>query len=307
MKKILAASLFLLLGAGCTGNLPFLSDKELPVAPVEGTDIGVGTGFVIDQTWMGVNVPNKDDYGKKTVKVEEWKPNESGKISWSMREYRETEDSKVARENAAKNVPIGETANIPEPKYEDVVIGGTLTTDSLDNAERIMLPSYWPEGDYDVRGDNNSLLWLSKAQYDELVSTRSSHIQLGLFDTKLQDIINFTTSAKNVLDRLQGKIGSSETTNKDFTKLNADGDFGTYTLMVNGVETKVKTITASNTFAKYVILANPENPLILKTTLRFFALGPLTLLHFSELKALVGYEIISLTQTGPASESQPQR
>lgn len=271
----------------------------------EMVDFTTGSNFTIDQTWLGVSVPNEDEYGKKEVTVTDWQLGQSAALSWTMREYRETADSKIARENAMKNVGVGEEANVPEAVYEDVVVNGTLKTDALQNAERILLPSYWPEGEYDVSGSENSLVWLSREQYDELVSTRSSHVQLGLFDSTLKDIIDFTDNAKDALSRLQGKIAAGETTNKDFTKLTADGDWGSYTMMIEGTEETVKTIEASNAFARYTILANPENPLILAVNLRPWALGPNMLTSLNELKSLVGYQVTAI-QTVQPSVDQPQ-
>lgn len=295
MKALASGALLVLLGAGCTTSLPFASEKDVVEISPEEIDLGSGSALLIEQTWLGVNPPDKDDYGKKTVTVDAWKANEGATLSWSMREYRETADSKVARENAMRNVGVGEEANIPSPVYEDVTVSGTILTDGLNNAERILLPSYWPEGEYDVRGEENSVLWLSRQQYDELVSTRSSHIQLGLFDSTLQDIVDFTDNAKSALDKLQGKIAASETTNKDFTKLEARADWGSKVILLNGMEVKVKTVEASNAFAQYTILANPENPLILSASLRPWALGPTMLTSLDELKAVVGYAITSIT------------
>ncbi len=294
MRRLFAAIILLpLLGAGCTDSLPFLGGSKAAEFPAEDIDLAAGSTISIDQTWLGVNVPKKDDYGKKVVTIDDWKTSDSAKLSWSMRDYRETANSKIARENAMKNVGVGEKADVPEPVYEDVTLQGKLSTDALDNAERILLPSYWPEKDYDVRGQEDSLIWLSKAQYDELSSTRKSHIQLGLFDSTLQGILDFTDTTKAILGKLQGKI-ADDTSKKDFTELNAAADWGMYTMTVNGVEAQVKTVEASNAFAHYTILANPDNPLILSVSLRPWALGPSMFLSFAELKALVGYKVSSV-------------
>jgi hypothetical protein len=294
MRKILAAIVLMpLLGAGCTDSLPFLSGSSAPEYPAEEIDFTSGSTLGLDQTWLGVNVPKKNEYGKKTVMIDDWKVGEEMKLSWSMRDYRETNDSKTARTNAMKNVGVGEEANIPEAVYEDVVLSGTVSTDALDNAERILLPSYWPEGDYDVRRKENSVIWLSKAQYAELAATRTSHLQLGLFDSTLQDILDFTDATKSILGRLQGKI-ADDTTKKDFTQLTAGGDWGEYALKVNDTEVKVKTIEASNSFGHYTILANPENPLILAVSLRPWALGPSMITSLQALKELVGYKVTEI-------------
>jgi len=282
--------MLLLLGAGCV-SLPF-GDK----APeLDATTVGfmVGDSFEISQSAFSFGA--SDPSSIKKVTVEEHQAGVFAVLSWMMDVRRETSASKIAREYAMTHAPVGETQTIPEPVYEQVALKGVIRTDALGNAERLLLPSYWPDGEYDVSQTGDSIIWLSKAQYDELVSTRSSHVQLGLFDSTLKDALDFTESAKSALDKLQGKIADSPTTNKDFTKLTAKGDWGSYPLKVNGQDVRVKTIEASNAFANYTILANPENPIILKVALLPWALGPGMFTSLSELKNDLGYSITSVT------------
>ncbi|MBI1907986.1 hypothetical protein HYS28_01035 [Candidatus Uhrbacteria bacterium] len=283
----LGAGVLVLLGAGCTAIVPDATTSEE-------IDFHAGAAFTIEQTWFGINTPQREAYGKRNVTVDEWAANESTTLSWTMTSRQETEASVAARE-AASQVPIGEEASVPDPVYEDVTTTGSVMTDALNNAERILLPSYWPQGAYDVRGEENSVVWLSRQQYDELVSTRSSHIAIGLFDATLQNLIDFGEGVSNALAKLQGELAAQETSNTDITKLEAEGDWGSMTLTVNGEPTTVRTIAATSAFADYVILANPENPLILKVSIKPLSLGFGMLSTLSVVKSLAGYEITSLT------------
>lgn len=278
----------LLLGAGCSQK------NVVSATTAEAIDFHAGSTMTIEQSWLGLTAPGSSEYGERLVTLTGWSMGESASLSWTMKSRQETEASQVAREAAAQ-VPVGQVSIIPDPVYEDVITTGTIATDALNNAERILLPSYWPEGEYDVRGQENSVVWLSRQQYDELVTTRSSHIAVGLFDTALQNMIDFGTDVSSALAKLQGELATQETSNSDITKLTAEEDWGSMTLTVNGEPTTVRTVTASSLLANYVVLANPENPLILKVSVKPLSLGLGMLSALSVVKSLAGYEITSLT------------
>lgn len=278
----------ILLGAGCSQK------SAVSAASAEAIDFHNGSTITIEQSWLGITAPGSSEYGQRLVSLTDWSAGQSASLSWTMKSRQETEASQAARE-AASQVPVGQTTSIPDPVYEDVVTSGEIMTDALNNAERILLPSYWPEGEYNVRGEENSVVWLSRQQYDELVTTRSSHVAVGLFDTTLQSMIDFGEDVSGALAKLQGELATQETSNSDITKLSADEDWGSMTLTVNGEATTVRTVTASSLLANYVILANPENPLILKVSVKPLSLGLGMLSALSVVKSLAGYEITSLT------------
>lgn len=257
----------------------------------EELDFMVGDGFEIAHSAFSVGL---GEASARQVTVEEHQSSRYAVLSWTMPVRRETVASKAARDYALTHTPVGQDVVMPEAVYENVTLQGVVRTDSLANAERLLLPSYWPEGEYDVSQAGNSVIWLSNAQYAELVATRSSHVQLGLFDSTLKDALDFTESAKSALDRLQGKIAATATSNQDFTKLTAKGDWGSYPIKVNGQDVRVRTIEASNAFAHYTILANPENPVILNISIMPWALGPSLFGSLNELKDELGYSITSV-------------
>lgn len=275
----------LVLGAGCPGGEqpPELDAASVAFAP--------GSSFVVDQNWLGLSGTGS---GSRIVTLSDWQPGEQATLSWTKTERKETASSKAAREAAAR-APIGEAVDMPDPVYEEVTTTGSVATDALNNAERILLPSYWPEGAYDVSGKDNSVVWLSRQQYDELVTTRASHIALGLFDSTLQDAIDFGEAAQSALASLQGELAAQEQTNADVTKLTAAGDWGEYVLTVNGEERTVRVINASNMFANYTVLANPENPLILSVSIKPWSLGVGMLDVLQAINSLAGYQITSVT------------
>lgn len=282
------ACVLVLLGVGCAPVAQQISAEDV--------DLHAAATMTIAKNWTGLNPLASDAaLGVRHVTIETWEPGDSARLSWSHSERRETEVSKAARE-AAAHAPIGEQVEMPDPVYETVTTSGTVQTDALGNAARITLPSYWPEGMYDVRGDENSVLWLSRAQYDELVSTRSSHIALGLFDSTLQGVIDFGENVESALAKLQGNIASDDAqSSADVTKLSAEADWGEYTLLVNGTMSTVRVVEASSLFADYVVLANPENPLILKVSVKPLSLGLGMLSTLSLINSLAGYHVTAIT------------
>lgn len=282
---LVALAVCALLGAGCALR------EAPPSVDATAVDFHDGAGFAVSQNWLGMSGSGS---GVREVTVTQWVAGERVELAWTKTERKETEASKAARA-AAASVPIGEEADIPDAVYEDVTTTGAVTTDALNNAERILLPSYWPEGAYDVSGEENSVVWLSRQQYDELVTTRSSHIALGLFDSTLQNVIDFGESAQNALSALQGELATQEQSNADVTKLTASGDWGTYELTVNGEARTVQTVQASNMFANYTVLANPENPLILAVAMKPWSLGIGMMGAMQSINSLAGYRVTSVT------------
>lgn len=283
---LLAMTIFA--GAGCS-----TAAQEIAADDV---DLHAGATVTFVQNWTGLNPLRSDAaLGLRTATVDEWVAGQYATISWVHSERRETDASRAAREAAAR-APIGETVDMPDPVYETVTTSGSVKTDALGNAERVTMPSYWPEGEYDVRGEGNSVVWLSRAQYDELVTTRSSHVALGLFDSTLQGLLNFGDNVEGALAKLQGNIATSDAqSNHDITKLTAEGDWGTYNLMVNGTLSSVRVVKAKSLFADYTILANAENPMVLKVAVKPLSLGLGMLSTLSLVNSLAGYHVTAIT------------
>ncbi len=184
---------------------------------------------------------------------------------------------------------------MPEPVYETLTKSGVLTTDALADGQRILLPKEWPEGENSLGGRQNTLLWLSQRQYEEIVNTRHTNIAVGSFESGLQGVQDITQMLGGLLSQVSESAGSAAANTKDVTEIEAAVDWGTYTLTYNGKKVRVRTIEAENTFATYTILANPENPLILQVELHPIALGTSALAGLGQMKTLTGYRVSVIT------------
>ncbi|MEK7459390.1 MAG: hypothetical protein AAB663_03220, partial [Patescibacteria group bacterium] len=106
----------------------------------------------------------------------------------------------------------------------------------------------------------------------------------------------FGDTVNAALARLQCNVATDDAaSNMDITKLTADPDWGDYTLTLNGTQSVVKTVTASSLFADYTILANAENPLILKVGVKPLSLGLGMLSTLSAINSLAGYHVTAIT------------
>lgn len=297
-------------GAGCvsspvsnltpeqaSASLTLAVGSEIQLRP---TVFGIG-GRIVE--WISGEAEDR------VITIEEWVPGERVGLSWSVTKLIETVESQAAREayeTQYAQSPVGvEIPEAPEPAYEEQIVSGSIASDSMNDADTLFLPSQWPEGDGGVVSE--SLIWLSKATYDELVNTRSTSLSLGLFDESLMRVEEATSQLKSFIDKASDLIapfiggGEGETSDEEavledeLTMVKAESDWGEYTLYVDGVRTSVRVVNASNAFASYAILANPENPLMLEIQLTPLSRGQLDLLSASGLvEGFGGYEVTQI-------------
>ncbi len=277
--------------------------EQTPQAATESLALFEGSEIVLRETVLGLGGPFVGFFKKEDaplrLSVNQWKSGERAKINWDRTRERETEMSAQARQAyniQFENAPIGTKIPAPpQPKFETVVDAGMLKTESLAEATGIFLPIFWEIGK--EGGEGSSLLWLSQAQYDELIQTRHTQINLGLFDDSVSYAIGLTDQVKNFVEKLKGsEVAPKE---KNVLEIEANVEWGTYELTVDEIRTTVQTIRAQNAFARYTILANRNNPLILELMLSPASRGSLNLFRRESIgEAFWGYEIVSVKRAG---------
>ena len=297
--------LLVLTGAGCV-DVPV--SQQTPEEAAASLELSVGSEIVLRETVLGlggsfVNFFKKEDAQRRLL-LGEWESGVRAAGEWSREIERETEASQQARkayEEQFANAPVG--ANLPSPPesiLETMVETGTLRTQSLADAGSVFLPIFWEQDK--EGGEGSSLLWLSESQYSELVLTRHTNMNLGLFDDSVSYAVGLTDQVKQLIDRLKG---SQETTEEqNVLDIQADIEWGTYSLMVDGIQTTVQVIHAQNAFARYTILANEHNPLILELSLSPASRGSVQLFSREALgDAFWGYEIVSITHANASTNA----
>lgn len=301
-----------LLGSGCaTVKVSSLTPEQAAASIV----LSIGDEMIVQPTVLGVGGSVVGwlgaDEEERTVTITDWVAGQKVSLDWSIATQVETTESIAAREAYEQTYvssPVGvEIPSEPEPVYEDQLVTGSITSESLASADILALPEAWPEGDGGV--STSSLIWLSRSHYDELVNTRSTIVSLGLFDESLMRVEDATNQLSSIVDKLSGILDlildgqeaavEAEEHTESLLTLEADPKWGEYTLLVNGVQTKVRAVKAKNVFASYTILANANNPLILDIQLTPLSQGNLELLSTGGfVEGFGGYEVTEIKKSG---------
>jgi len=266
------------------------------------TVLGVG-GLLVE--WVG------DGALETVVTIDSYVPAGEATVVWMQSENVETPSSVEARrlyDDLYGQPGIGEDVPArPDKEYETVEYSGSLLIAGLLDAREILLPSVW---DLEIEKTSTSGIWLSKEQYQELVSTRATTFSLGLFDQSLADAQAVTSKVGGYMEKISGLIdtiektveegvmpdtllpGVMESEDEPVNRIESRSDWGSYDLLIdNGKRLRVRTIEASNAFGSYTILANPDNPLVLEVTLTPLSQGASSLSVSGLAQGFGGYEV----------------
>lgn len=296
VSMVLFASL-LLIGSGC---VEVEVENQNPADAAAAIQLATGSEMVLRETVFGISGPFikffKQEDAARTLKFQEYQSDKQVKIKWSVQREIQTENSQKeieAYKLEYENAPVGTTLpEAPKPTYEVMTETGTLFSSSFADSTKIYLPLFWKTNEQG--GEGTSLLWLSTKQYDELTQTRKTQINIGLFDDSASYAVGLTDQLKHILEKIKGSNTPAE--EKSLFDIEADIDWTTYTLTVNGELMEVQAIRAQNAFARYSILANRENPLILELMLSPASRGSLSLFNREAIgKAFWGYEVVSIS------------
>jgi len=315
MKYIIGSVALLLLvvafGAGC---LWFKDNNILPAGPRPAEFEGIspkeaaerinfvpGSRIEIRQTYLGVGakiaekLSGDDKSGVRIITIERFAPMNVANLSWQLSQYVETDESHQARldyETKVKNLEDGEDApKEPEVDTERQTVIGSLKDINLKSTHKIFLPAYWPTGD--ATTPDLSAIWVSAEIYEELKGTKNSTVYFGILDSALFGALATAAQFADSVAALQ-KDAAAISTRVDVDLVNAD-EPSEWELLVNGEEVTVQVIKARNWFGEFVVLDNPQNPLILKMTFNPISAGALDLISGTAfLKSLLGYEVTQL-------------
>ena len=126
------------------------------------------------------------------------------------------------------------------------------------------------------------------------MNTRSTDLNLGLFDDDLSSTLAIRDQITGLLNWIKQKTVETAS-QKDLLRVQSRKSWGNYSLMVDCVATTVRTIEAGNTFGHYTILANRDNPVILKLSLNPISFGSINPFSMNALtQGFVGYRITSI-------------
>jgi hypothetical protein len=177
--------------------------------------------------------------------------------------------------------------------WQGASASGTLALSAYADAQAMLLPAFWQTGE--ASASHNGGLWLSRAAYDDLSGNRAIDLKIGLAD----DALGSLAAALKTFNALSATYFGSATAVPELSPFTVKktGAAEAFPLTIDGKIVLLKTIQASSWFADFVILDNPENPLILKVSVNPAAQPALKALESAHVRSdELGYEITSLTR-----------
>lgn len=280
----LALALF---GAGCNwlaGKAPGISsmipagpkpanfENASPAEAAKRINFVPGSQMEIRQTYLGEGAKiadtlagdNKD--GVRIVTLERFAPMVYAKLSWKLSSQGTTSTEMRTVKGGVENI-------------------------NLKSSHEFYPPAYWPSDTVDAK--DTSAIWLSKDAFDELTKTKHATLFYGLTDGLLFGDLRTAKEFFDAITSLNNQVlEANKTVDSDWAK--ADEDYSDWTLKVNGQDVKVQVIKASNWFGEIVVLNNPQNPLVVKTTFNPKLQDKSLLKGGDFLTTLLSYEITRL-------------
>lgn len=172
---------------------------------------------------------------------------------------------------------------------------GTLAFEGYADAQAMLLPAFWPPGETTASG--NGGLWLSHAAYDDLSAGRPTEWRLGLADHVLSSMSSAFQTFNTISAKLYGSATAAPELASPFS-IKKTGTAEAFPLTVDGKIVLLRAIEASSWFGDFVVLDNPDDPLILKVAVNPAAAPALKALEPASVRVdELGYEITSLEET----------
>lgn len=140
---------------------------------------------------------------------------------------------------------------------------GTILGAALRQSHDMVLPSLWVEGERDALG--TGILWLSQDVYENLSRTHESTWTFGILNKELFGVVTSSAAFTRVIHQLTQE--SSKPIYKDPTLTSADSPT-VQKLKINGQEVEVEVVTAHNWLGEFTFLNNPQNPIILRASIK---------------------------------------
>jgi hypothetical protein len=266
MRRIAAiAAALVLTGAGCTLDqkigfrLPFTlrePDHAAAEALAEGIGLRAGMKIELRPTVLGLTGTIDDVLGRQE----------------GLRKIEVTEaDASRA------------TLRWSEPARPEA--SGSLCLNGLESAKAMALPALWASG---TATSPTSGLWLSRAAYRDLVGSGSATWRIGLADAALG-------AASAATQAFEAFVGKEAGAGFDPFRLELTSATATFPVRLDGKVASPAVVTADGWFAEYVILKDPDAPLVLKVNVHPIALGALQAFQALDVDPKgVGYEIVSI-------------
>lgn len=303
MKRLLLISAaFVLLGTGCIPDIdlnqkvtdfnPFKTEavsRAERLATTRAISFSDGLSLTIRPTFLGVTGTLADVLGDENGKMEAvLVASEDSSFTWTRNARHETEASIEVR---ALFIAEEREGTPPAQEFEILTTEGVLDFKRSEEDRKMLLPAFWEAGESDV--EKNGILWLPKDAHARLKQDQKIEWSLGLGIPVLDTATDILSKFNSAAEKLFGDSGKNENASPfDLELVTEDGLFA---VRIDGKVKTVEVLQAKSWFASYLILDNPDNPLILKVTVNPVAASALE--AFSPLgvdSKSLGYEITEI-------------
>lgn len=300
-RLILIVGALTLLGVGCIPDIdfnrkltdvnPFGTDSVSRAKRIEDTRsirFEDGLSLVLRPTYLGVTGTVADVFGDEHGRTEARLDLSSGSaLEWKRADRRETEES-VANRDAHESE--GREGSPPPRVFAIVTTEGRLNFVRSEEDRKMLLPAFWQEGESTVL--DNGILWLTKDAHARLKQGQKVEWSLGMGSPVLDTASDILGAFDGAVEKLFGDGEDGKGSPFDLELVTEDGLFA---VRIDGRVETVEVLQVKSWFATYLVLDNPDNPLILKVGVNPVAASALD--AFSPLgvdtKAL-GYEITEI-------------
>lgn len=241
--------------AGCFDGV-HVADTDDPAADPGELRPGMETGMVFTGfggTAVRSEVDPDQPGGGRLIAVDTVDPGRQVTFDW-----REA----VEREITPTGTPqTGVGTSTPTPEVEVVERTGTITASGLAGAHESLLPMFWESGETTTE---TSAMWLTREAFRELAETRRTAWSPDV-------LTRISWVGKAAQERIHSAV---EEVDEEEVYLEAEAEFVEFELAVDGQDASVRAIRAHDSFGnEYVILANEENPLVVKFTYDAVSVG----------------------------------
>lgn len=296
-----------LFGAGCnpfskTASVASGASSETLTSRLVFTN---GDTLDVGQTFFGLGgLPSslwKGQELERSVTIDSYQPERYASLSWKAETDQETEASAKARTEYEKTIAGRKRGDVypppPAVSIETVTARGSVNDIDLQNSQTLSLPAYWTPGIITLAGQRSGI-WLSQNAYREMVNATSTSIYFDITTQTAGDLLNSSKEWADAVKRLRNEeVKAAE--KKDPARLVRETDKIDWPLTINGQSQTVKAWKAKNAFGELVILANQQNPLILKATVNPVFPGVTSAAQGSiDWNKLFGYEVKRITSAG---------
>lgn len=141
----------------------------------------------------------------------------------------------------------------------EVLITGSLKNIDLEKTHTLFFPAGWSEGSREVAKERSGV-WISDEAYQLLIKTGQAKMTLELEKTWMETAFKMAGDAQRFVATQRGTAAD------DPELLKREEEKIKFSVSVNGEAGEVFAIKAKNEYGEFIILDNPQNPLILKFT-----------------------------------------